>query len=183
MGRKEETKQILNAFKGWVSDTPLRIAGWVMSLFVFFGAIIGIITWIWQFSPPLYVWLCFALVVVSVIWLSFIPYYKRERHRASSVITNMAYIEAFIIDGKEFLDGFKREVVVLTHDKNRAKQWQFDVAEYLRKNIPDEYILWHRYTAIDFQSAEQSDCIAFIETGLNRLETIHAILRQSCKRD
>jgi hypothetical protein len=98
MGRAEETetKQVLRALKDWVNDTPLRIRGWVMLLIAFIGGLIISGTWLSKNLPPWYVWLAIALIIIGVIGLSFIPYYKRLKAQKLSDITGRQNIRAAI---------------------------------------------------------------------------------------
>jgi hypothetical protein len=91
MGRKEETRQICTAFKDWVRDTPLRIRGWVIFFITFIGSSITLSVWISRCSQPLIVWPAFVLVVISVIVLSFIPYYKRIKSKSVKITFREAY--------------------------------------------------------------------------------------------
>ena len=50
-----------------------------MSLILFIGGITALAIWLSKNFPPLYVWLGAVSVVVGVIGLSFMPYYKRAK--------------------------------------------------------------------------------------------------------
>jgi hypothetical protein len=77
MGRRGKTKQVIRALKDWIKDTPLQIAGWIMSLIASIAGLIILSFWLQQHFPPYYVWIGFALTIFGIIMLSFIPYYKR----------------------------------------------------------------------------------------------------------
>jgi len=91
MGRKEEKRQIFTAFKDWVNDIPLRIWGWVMSLIAFLASSIAVSVWFSQHFPPLYVWFGFVFVIVCVVVLSFLPYYKRNKSKSVKITILSAY--------------------------------------------------------------------------------------------
>ena len=44
------------------------------------GTII-VVAWLKKVFPPWYVWLGFVLIIFGIIWLSFLPYYNRVKHK------------------------------------------------------------------------------------------------------
>lgn len=92
MGRKRETWQLLiKSFREWITDTPLRIWGWIVALIALVtGSVIAAI-WLQDHFPPWYVWLGFVLAILGVIWLSFLPYYRRIKIRHVQVVVLSAY--------------------------------------------------------------------------------------------
>jgi hypothetical protein len=78
MGSRGAPKQVIGAFKDWVNDTPLRIVGWIMGLIALIGGAYLVIPWALQNFPPIRVWIGIVFVLFGIVWLSFIPYYKRR---------------------------------------------------------------------------------------------------------
>jgi hypothetical protein len=129
MGWKEEQWQTIKAIKDWIHDTPLRIWGWIIFLFAFIGGSIVLGTWLSKNLPPWYVWLSIALLVIGVIVISFVPYYKRVKDSRTgqdkpSIIVKLHKKQG--IDGLEvknigLFGKFSAQVEVLEDSNNRLK--------------------------------------------------------------
>lgn len=78
----KEARQIITAFKNWTTDTPKRVWGWAMAIIALIGAPAVVAFWLQQYSPPVYVWIAFILLIAGIIWISFIPYYRRSTEKA-----------------------------------------------------------------------------------------------------
>jgi len=91
MRRKEEAKQFITAFKDWINDTPLRIYGWFIALTAIVLNAIFSITWLLQHLPPVQVWIGGILGIFGVIWLSFMPYYNRNKRKSVKISVFDAY--------------------------------------------------------------------------------------------
>ena len=76
-----------------------------MFLIFFIGGVVGISGWLLKNVPPLYVWVCAITIIVGVIGLSFIPFYRRYKTRIAPPINKVELIRA-IAEAKIAIDHY-----------------------------------------------------------------------------
>jgi len=91
MSRKEAKRQIFKALKDWGNDVPFRMWGLITSLIAFLAGSIAVSIWLSRNLPPWYIWIGFIVVIVGVIWLSFLPYYRRSINKSVKIAVLSAY--------------------------------------------------------------------------------------------
>ena len=178
MGKKE-AGQLYTASKDWITDIPLRLGGFIMAVILFIGRLLGIAIWLNQYLPPLYIWLAFGLAMIGIIWLSFLPYYKRVIKRESTLSKNIAYIGMFIQEGTEHLERFDSQPAeaITDHEMRMLLDWIRDIGEYLQTNLRDEFPLWFRSTGTVSKRSSFDDLLMACKNGLDRLEHIFTDLK------
>lgn len=91
MRGKERATQFIRAFRDWANDTPLRIRGLLTSLIALIASGFVVANWLQQHVPPWYVWFSFGIAICGIIWISFLPYYKRIKNKSVKITVLSAY--------------------------------------------------------------------------------------------
>jgi len=167
--------------RGW-NDTKVA---WKSLPFIILDAVgcvvVGAI-FVWWWGVILFV---FAMICVLIGATATAPFKQRNeaRKRLSSLQTTLGqvgFIEACMNEATEYRNELKRLEAELIQEpdlfdddkRNTFRKWYKDVADYLRREIPQEYPQWYHDVDIQTQNFDFQEAINAYNAGYTLLRDI-----------